>query len=380
MEAEVNKLQRSLETVRLQHQALQKQYSEQCSEAEKYRNLLRVRDNEVREFEHREYNHAHELEKVRVQISLMCVQLSVSQASRDREVLEDQIKLFEADLIAARQAQAELDGQKNENLMLKETIDRLRFDLDELRTSSANAESSRRAGSGPPTLSRSLGSEFARRLLAKGLTDTGSADESGGDDDSTIEKEVISLDTDGEEDVFQTIITRKRVRSCTSGRRHKLTLSLFRRRLQVDVPGLTSRRRTLSWSMLRHSTTRTSSAVPLSLKRILLDELLPCLLRRRPIPNQKPRNRPKASRAMSHPSRQRPSMFTTIRTFMQWTSLRRTPSLNWSSPRHEKIEWQWMYCDAGMASKYWDPFPVESPRNQSKNGLRSRENLVSNVQ
>jgi len=57
--------------------------------------------------------------------------------------------------------------QKQENLALKETIDRMRFELDEARSTASNSAgvSHIRSGtSGPQTLSRNLGDELNRRL------------------------------------------------------------------------------------------------------------------------------------------------------------------------------------------------------------------------
>lgn len=66
----------------------------------------------------------------------------------------------------ARQAESHLETQKQENLQLKETIDRMRFELDEARSNNAASGHSRgvTGSSGAPTLSRNLGAEISRRL------------------------------------------------------------------------------------------------------------------------------------------------------------------------------------------------------------------------
>lgn len=58
-----------------------------------------------------------------------------------------------------RQAANELDEQKQENLLLKETIDRMRYDLDALRAGMGPSADGRQA-QGDGTLSRSLANEI----------------------------------------------------------------------------------------------------------------------------------------------------------------------------------------------------------------------------
>ena len=122
--------------------------------------------------------------------------------------------MLEQDLGIAQQAQASLDEQKHQNLMLKETIDRMRFDMDELRAglaSNASATGSG-AGSAPSSVSRSLGAE----LLGK-LTDGGGWLDEEDEGDSAETLRVLGIEGGGDdtedEDVVQTIITRtKKVR------------------------------------------------------------------------------------------------------------------------------------------------------------------------
>lgn len=115
--------------------------------------------------------------------------------------------ITEQELAIARQAQTELEDQKQENLVLKETIDRLRFDLDELRTRE-------HAASGGPSattsqfgsVSKSLGAELMNRwdALTPDSDATAVAEEEEQDEDGDEDS-----DTDGEE-MIQTIITRKK--------------------------------------------------------------------------------------------------------------------------------------------------------------------------
>lgn len=92
-------------------------------------------------------------------------------------------------------------------MLLKETIDRMRFDMDEMRNSAVAATGGSGQSSATNTLSKSLGAE----LLGKMKGGWGMDDEEGDSGESSN----ISIDDDEDtesEDVVQTIITRKRVR------------------------------------------------------------------------------------------------------------------------------------------------------------------------
>lgn len=126
--------------------------------------------------------------------------------------MEEQVKQLQAELSKAQLVHGEFLGQKQENALLKETIDRLRYDLDDLRSAHANDSTkggSSAPGSAMPSLSRTLGSELLRRMDS-----TNEEREDDSDNDTTIEETVEENPeaTDDSEDVFQTIITRKRVR------------------------------------------------------------------------------------------------------------------------------------------------------------------------
>nr|XP_019005016.1 uncharacterized protein I203_01860 [Kwoniella mangroviensis CBS 8507]OCF68477.1 hypothetical protein I203_01860 [Kwoniella mangroviensis CBS 8507] len=154
-EADIMSLQRSLENAKMNHANMQKMYNSQCDEAQRLRDMLRDRDDEIRSLEEDVQAHAADEEKF----------------NREVQALESEVKRLESDLSVARQAESHLDVQKQENLALKETIDRMRFDLDEARAQAANAAGSsghRVQASGSSaggTLSRNLGDELSRRLL-----------------------------------------------------------------------------------------------------------------------------------------------------------------------------------------------------------------------
>lgn len=88
--------------------------------------------------------------------------------------------------------------------MLKETIDRMRYEMDEMRSLSAmGAGTGSGSGSVRGSVSKSLGAE----LLGKMGAGWGMDDE----DEDGLDLDDENQDTEGEEeDVIQTIITRKK--------------------------------------------------------------------------------------------------------------------------------------------------------------------------
>lgn len=99
-------------------------------------------------------------------------------------MLQGEVSRLEQDLQIARQAESHLETQKQENLQLKETIDRIRFELEEARTSNAAQGHSRGAtSSGAGTLTRNLGAEISRRVM-EGRGSHTEADDREDDDNS----------------------------------------------------------------------------------------------------------------------------------------------------------------------------------------------------
>lgn len=96
-------------------------------------------------------------------------------------------RLLEEELMAKGQTEANLDLQKAENMLLKETIDRLRFELDDVRNSSVIG----RFGVGEP-----LGAALSRTMMQE------TGDE--------IHLKSQSTDEDEDEEVVQTTLTRRR--------------------------------------------------------------------------------------------------------------------------------------------------------------------------
>ncbi|KAJ7109058.1 hypothetical protein C8R43DRAFT_181879 [Mycena crocata] len=201
LEAEVVKVSRQLETSKTSYNNLQRQYMDQCANAEKYRNDLREREETVR--------------SLREAQGLTSIE--VSRYTREHETHENRIAVLEGELAIAQHAHEQLDEQKQENMMLKETIDRMRFDLDEMRNNSAGGAmgGSSGASSAPGSVSKSLGAELLGKMGKWG----GLESEEEEDEEQEEKKAGVGAgtstpdgdddDTEGE-DVIQTIITRKK--------------------------------------------------------------------------------------------------------------------------------------------------------------------------
>jgi hypothetical protein len=140
--------------------------------------------------------------------------LEISKWQKQQQDGEAFMANLEAQLNIAREAQVQLEEQKQENLMLKETIDRMRFDMDELRQkadgSNVHSGSSGGAQSNQNSISKSLGLEILRMNNGKWIGEEGDEE-----DETEVEDEVrtaVDEESDGTEgeDVIQTIITRKK--------------------------------------------------------------------------------------------------------------------------------------------------------------------------
>ena len=161
--------------------------------SEDLRNALRRKDQEIRN----------------CRDSLSLQQMETSKFLKENEAYEERIVLLEQDLGLAQQAQTSLDVQKQENLMLKETIDRMRFEMDEFRaTLTSNAANSGNS-SAPGSVSRSLGAELLNKLKDDGawMDDEEEADSAATLKELGIENPEVNTD---DEDIVQTIITRKK--------------------------------------------------------------------------------------------------------------------------------------------------------------------------
>ena len=126
--------------------------------------------------------------------------------AKEHENYEARILQLEADLSIAQQAHEQLDEQKHENMLLKETIDRMRFDMDEMRNAAVGGVGYDVPGSAPGSVSKSLGAEMLGKMnwLEEEGREEGEVGEVGGEGEEQD-------DTEGEEEEeIQTIITRKK--------------------------------------------------------------------------------------------------------------------------------------------------------------------------
>jgi hypothetical protein len=212
LEIEIAKITRSLEQARTTYSSLQRQYQEQCCKlffplltstktychrssatSEKYRDELRQREELVRNL--REAGSLHELESAKF--------------SKERESYESRILGLETELAIAQQAHVQLDEQKQENLLLKETIDRVRFEMDEMRNSAMPMAGGSGTNSGANTFTKSLGAELMGKMKGEWGMEADDDDMGEQDADSSIQVKGEEEEIEGE-DVIQTIITRKK--------------------------------------------------------------------------------------------------------------------------------------------------------------------------
>ncbi|KAG6888315.1 hypothetical protein C0992_008849 [Termitomyces sp. T32_za158] len=208
LELEIAKVTKTLEHARSTYTSLQRQYQEQCAASERYRDDLRQREELVRSL--RDAASLHEIE--------------TAKWGKEQESYEARVLLLEDELSIAHQAHVQLDEQKQENLLLKETIDRMRFDMDEMRH---NIVVSHGNGSGQSsaanTMSRSLGAELAQIKGGWGMDQEEEQEVEGQVLDDSVEE---GEETEGE-DVVQTIITRTKRKVASRANRMTIETRAF---------------------------------------------------------------------------------------------------------------------------------------------------------
>ncbi|KAJ4482191.1 hypothetical protein J3R30DRAFT_3732301 [Lentinula aciculospora] len=201
LESEVARLSKELSNTRESLHALHKQYAEQTTISERYRVDLRAREDHIRSLLDQAGLHDIEIGKM---------------TERERE-WEDRVFKLEREVEEAREGCAELVRQKTENLGLKETIDRLRFEMDEMRSGMGGGLGTiGMPGSGlnsrNNTISKSLGAELQSQLERE-ERERAERGDFGDDDDTegeeTVVEEVVD-DNDDEGNFVTTIIKRTR--------------------------------------------------------------------------------------------------------------------------------------------------------------------------
>ena len=160
-----------------------------AAESERYRNQLRRRDQEIKDYQ----------DAAAFQV------VETAKWTKEASSYEDRLAHLEDELSLAQQAHAQLAVQKQENLVLKETIDRMRFDMDEMRNAATHAA----AGSGPSSATNSISKSLGAELRGKMGGSWDDEDDEVEDDSDSGELEMED-NTGDEEDVIQTIITRKK--------------------------------------------------------------------------------------------------------------------------------------------------------------------------
>ncbi|GAA5901626.1 hypothetical protein JCM8208_001560 [Rhodotorula glutinis] len=190
LEGDISKLTKSLERSREAYDGMKRNYTATCEEAERLRTLVAETRRENRAAEEAMQSHS----------------LQVQQFEHDREMLQQAIARLEADLADARRAQDSLDDQKQENLLLKETVDKLRFEIEEMRSVGRKSGFLDGGSAGPggafasprktldDSINKSLGREIASQMAAQQ------------ENESSEEEE----DTAGEDDVDDIIVTTHR--------------------------------------------------------------------------------------------------------------------------------------------------------------------------
>jgi len=166
--------------------------------SEKYRDDLRAREETIRSLRE----------------SVALYEIEAGKWAKEHDRYEEHIQQLEKELSVALEAHTHLDEQKQENMLLKETIDRMRFDMDEMRSNMGNLNPGGNSGqsSNANTISKSLGAELMGQWPMS-PAEGQDQDDVDSEDSTVIEEEETTEVDDEDEDVIQTIITkRKRVR------------------------------------------------------------------------------------------------------------------------------------------------------------------------
>lgn len=271
-------MQKQLENARASYTSLQRQYLEQCSSAEKYRSALRQRDEDLKAYQ--EQSSLHDAEEKKWVSA--------------RDTYEERMSQLEVELAVANHAQSALEEQKQENMLLKETIDRMRFEMDEMRSSFQSEAGKDEKGnkSQPNTIGKSLGAEMTRadsRWIdgsewervgdSEGNEDTSAeTDAHSNSGETTIvheeAEERFEVGSDGE-DVIQTIITRKTRASYISRYLACIIVNLF---LYRKFPVVLINHERLRSPRPRNTQTRTSNTTRTISSSALECRLYPNLL------------------------------------------------------------------------------------------------------
>jgi myosin heavy subunit len=122
LEGEIQKIQKNLSDQKNLYSHLKKQYEDKYEEAEKLSNIIKLKEEEL----------------ARTERNLTFFAAEERKWNGERERLENAISKLEQDVTSSQNSELELEQQRMENLHLKETIDKLKLDLDEIRSGRIN--------------------------------------------------------------------------------------------------------------------------------------------------------------------------------------------------------------------------------------------------
>ncbi|PWN51613.1 hypothetical protein IE53DRAFT_43617 [Violaceomyces palustris] len=197
-EQEIAQLQRQLEAQKSSYARLKRDYDDQCEASEKLRDTLREKSEELRV-----------MKEDQTQLSA-----HVKEWEREKKEHESAIQQLRRDLEGSSETLEALTEQKQVNSVLQETIDRLKFELDEARRPSSGFTEGRNS-SQPPSLSKRLGNELAKHFVVHEQNEEEDEDALGGSGSETE----AEIDQDRSVDsIVETVIRRrKRISRKTAG-------------------------------------------------------------------------------------------------------------------------------------------------------------------
>ncbi|KAG0145701.1 hypothetical protein CROQUDRAFT_658362 [Cronartium quercuum f. sp. fusiforme G11] len=167
---EVGKLHKDLESLQENYQRIKQKYEDCISELDKLRSMLRTRDEELRYANTSLQAHSSDLRKWEEERKL--VDEHVQKLQNERDMLKD--------------AAVILEQQKQANIELQSTLDRVKHELDESR---AMNQSSSMIGSRPTSIAGSVSQSFGEEL--KKVIASGEYDDDGDDSDTTEDGQEI---------------------------------------------------------------------------------------------------------------------------------------------------------------------------------------------
>lgn len=173
---EISKLVKELENNQANYQKIKQKYEDCLSELDKQRSQLRTRDEEMRYANQAIQNHASDHRKW----------------DSERKFMEEHIQKMTLERNAMQHATTILEEQKQANIELKSTIDRLKHELDEQRTINS---SSSVLGSRPNSLAGTVGQTFGDEL--KKAMESGEYDQEDDASDTTEDGRDIMKLVDG---------------------------------------------------------------------------------------------------------------------------------------------------------------------------------------